>query len=72
VGEHPLDAGRIEKTEKEIQAILAPRPDYLVSSSEYREIHERVIVLEDRPETLAPPSSKDNPTPKIQRKDVVE
>jgi predicted Zn-dependent protease len=73
LGEHPLFTSRIEKTQKEIQTVLAPKPDYLVTTSEYREVRECVISLEDRPESLKRTAAKDsNPPPKVQRKDAVE
>jgi predicted Zn-dependent protease len=47
-GSHPMDATRIEKTQKEIQRILPSKPEYVVSTSEYRDIRERLIRLEAR------------------------
>jgi predicted Zn-dependent protease len=40
---HPMDAERIDRTEKEIQRILPARPDYIVNTSEYAAMRERVI-----------------------------
>jgi hypothetical protein len=40
---HPMDSERIDKTEKEIQAILPARPEYVVTTSEYRAVRERVL-----------------------------
>ena len=45
---HPMDADRIDKTEKEIQQILPAKPEYVVSTSEYRDMRERLITLENR------------------------
>jgi len=39
---HPSGSNRIEKTEQEIQRML-PKPDYVVTTSEYREVRERLI-----------------------------
>lgn len=39
---HPQDADRISKTEREIQKILPSRPDYVVTTSEYRDIRKRL------------------------------
>jgi predicted Zn-dependent protease len=40
---HPMDADRIDKTQQEIQKILPAKSEYVVTSSEYMAIRERVI-----------------------------
>jgi predicted Zn-dependent protease len=40
---HPMDADRIDRTQKEIERILPAKPEYVVTTSEYRDIRERVI-----------------------------
>jgi predicted Zn-dependent protease len=45
---HPMDATRIDKTQQEIQTILPPKPEYIVNTSEYRNIRERLIAMEGR------------------------
>ena len=45
---HPMDADRIQKTEKEIQRILPARSEYVITTSEYRDIRERLMRLEGR------------------------
>jgi predicted Zn-dependent protease len=40
---HPVDADRIDKTEQEIQRILPARTEYVVTTSEYRDMRERLI-----------------------------
>jgi predicted Zn-dependent protease len=45
---HPMDADRINKTEKEIARILPDKPEYLVTTSEYGEMRDRLIRLEGR------------------------
>ncbi|HUP03346.1 MAG TPA: M48 family metallopeptidase [Bryobacteraceae bacterium] len=40
---HPPDADRIRKTQEEIDKILPARTDYVVTTSEYREIRKRLI-----------------------------
>ena len=40
---HPMDADRIDKTQKEIQRILPAKPEYIVTTSEYANVRERVI-----------------------------
>jgi len=48
---HPMDSDRIAKTQAEIDKILPSRPDYVVTTSEYTQIRERLMRLEDRPHT---------------------
>jgi len=43
---HPINADRIDKTEEEIQRILPAKPEYVVTSSEYRDMRDRLIVRE--------------------------
>jgi predicted Zn-dependent protease len=45
---HPMDADRIQKTQKEIQRILPAREEYVVSTSEYRAMRERLIGIDQR------------------------
>jgi predicted Zn-dependent protease len=40
---HPMSADRINKTEEEIQRILPARAEYVVTTSEYRDVRERLI-----------------------------
>ena len=60
---HPMDADRIGKSQKEIQEILPAREEYVVSTSEYRDIRERLLDQEvrrkpvekdDRPRLIKP------------------
>jgi predicted Zn-dependent protease len=48
---HPVDSERIDKAEKEIQRILPDKPEYVVTTSEYREVRERLLALEARRQT---------------------
>jgi len=43
---HPMDADRIRKAQKEIQEILPAREEYLVNTSEYHDMRQRVFVRE--------------------------
>jgi beta-barrel assembly-enhancing protease len=43
---HPMDADRIAKTQEEIQKILPSKTDYVVTSSEYAQIRERLMQQE--------------------------
>jgi predicted Zn-dependent protease len=45
---HPMDADRIDRTQQEIQQILPARSEYVVTTSEYRDMRERLIGLRDR------------------------
>jgi beta-barrel assembly-enhancing protease len=45
---HPMDSDRIQKTQKEIQEILPARPEYVVNTSEYYDVRERVFAREAR------------------------
>jgi hypothetical protein len=40
-----MDTDRIQKTQKEIEAILPAREEYVVSTSEYHSMRERVFAL---------------------------
>ena len=45
---HPMDAARISKTEQEIESILPARDEYVINTSEYIDIRQRMISLEAR------------------------
>ena len=88
VSTHPMDADRIRKTQQEIQEILPAKPEYVVSTSEYRAMRDRLIDLGDRRKAddkdarprlrIAPgsgaPSEPDDPErrPTIRRIDLVD
>jgi len=44
---HPMSADRITKTEEEIQRILPAKAEYVVTTSEYRDVRERLISRND-------------------------
>jgi predicted Zn-dependent protease len=67
---HPMDADRIEKAEKEIGRILPARDEYIVNTSEYRAIRERLITLK-RP-AAGRGGEEDTERPTIRRRDLVE
>jgi predicted Zn-dependent protease len=50
---HPPDAQRIRKTQEEIERILPARPEYVVTSSEYAAMRQRLIGLAGKAETIA-------------------
>jgi len=74
LGDPPPLVSRIEKTQKEIQKILPAKPDYLVTTSEYHDVGERLMTLEDRPQNLkrAPGGRGGGTPPKVERRDAVE
>src|SRR6516164_8253023 len=43
---HPMDADRIRKAQKEIQEILPAREEYVVNTSEYHDMRQRVFIRE--------------------------
>jgi predicted Zn-dependent protease len=45
---HPMDADRISKTQAEIDKILPSKPEYIVTSSDYTNMRERLLKLENR------------------------
>jgi len=45
---HPMDADRITKAQKEIDRILPSREQYVITTSEYKALRERVMALEGR------------------------
>jgi predicted Zn-dependent protease len=51
---HPMDADRIGKAQKEIQQILPSRPEYVVTTAEYRAIRERLLEQEVRRKVAEP------------------
>jgi predicted Zn-dependent protease len=60
---HPMDADRIDRTQKEIQQILPAKSEYVVTTSEYRDVRERVIAR-----SVATPQDK----PVLKRRDLVQ
>jgi predicted Zn-dependent protease len=85
---HPMDADRIRKTQEEIQRILPAKPEYVITTSEYRNMRQRLIDMQNRRKVddkdgrprlrVTPGSGKpgqpDEPDgrPTIRRRDLVE
>jgi predicted Zn-dependent protease len=44
---HPLTTDRINKTQKNIQQNLPPRPEYVVNTSEYEDVRARLVGMQD-------------------------
>jgi predicted Zn-dependent protease len=45
---HPLTSTRIRKAQLEIQNELAPRPEYVLDTSEFHDVRERLAMLQNR------------------------
>ncbi len=45
---HPMDSDRIAQTEKEIGAILPAKPEYIVTTSGYKDMRDRLLKLDAR------------------------
>jgi hypothetical protein len=81
---HPMDDARIRKTEQEIDSILPARDEYVINTSEYIDIRQRLISLEarkkaaedgrpqlrTRQDSVEQPGDPDRPT--VRRRDLVE
>jgi predicted Zn-dependent protease len=67
---HPMDAARIRKTEQEIDSILPARDEYVINTSEYIDIRQRLISLEVRKKAAEQPGGADRPT--VRRRDLAE
>jgi predicted Zn-dependent protease len=59
---HPMDASRIQQTEREIARILPARPEYVINTSDYTAIRQRLIDLEARKKSPDDHSPDDHPT----------
>lgn len=73
---HPMDSDRISQTEKEIGAILPSRPDYIITTSGYNEMRERLLKLDNRkkpdptkPQLKRAPDAADDSRPTLKRHD---
>jgi predicted Zn-dependent protease len=66
---HPMDADRIQKAEKEISRILPARDEYVVNTSEYRAMRERLLNLDAR-KKAGTTTQDDRPT--LRRRDLIE
>ena len=45
---HPVTADRIARTEKNISRMLAPRSEYMVNTSEYEDIRQRLVTRQEK------------------------
>jgi beta-barrel assembly-enhancing protease len=77
VATHPMDSDRIAQTEKEIGAILPSKPEYIVTSSGYKEMRDRLLKSDSPKKTADPnkpqlrrsPDATDDQRPTLKRHD---
>jgi len=61
---HPMTDDRIKKSQDEIQTILAPKPEYVVNTSEFNDVRDRLSMLHNRRKV----TTQDDPNrPKLRR-----
>ena len=58
---HPQTPARVERTQHEIATILPPRPQYIVDTSEFHAVKERLLRMENR-RPVKPGAGKNAPT----------
>jgi predicted Zn-dependent protease len=51
---HPMDSDRIAKTQAEIDKILPSKPEYVVTTSEYTNMRQRLITMENKTKPADP------------------
>jgi predicted Zn-dependent protease len=60
---HPMTDDRIKASQEEIQTILAPKPEYVVNTSEFNDVKDRLSMLHNRRKV-----TQDDPSrPKLRR-----
>jgi predicted Zn-dependent protease len=60
---HPMTDDRIKKSQEEIQSILVPKPEYVVTTSEFNDVKNRLSMLHNRRKV-----TQDDPNrPKLRR-----
>jgi hypothetical protein len=64
-----MDADRIDKTQKEIQRILPAKSEYVVTSSEYMAVRERVIAGSKT--TVRPDANLNEDRPTLKRRELI-
>jgi predicted Zn-dependent protease len=67
---HPMDADRIDKTQKEIQRILPAKSEYVVNTSEYMDVRDRVISRSKT--TFRPDGNLNEDRPTLKRRELVQ
>jgi predicted Zn-dependent protease len=62
---HPMDADRIDRTQKEIERILPAKREYVVTTSEYMAVRERVLVA-------SKPAARPEDRPTLRRRELIQ
>jgi len=60
---HPMTDDRIQAAQKEIQTVLAPKPEYVVNTSEFNDVKGRLSMLHNRRKV----DNEDNSRPRLRR-----
>jgi beta-barrel assembly-enhancing protease len=60
---HPMTDDRIKKSQDEIQTILSPKPEYVVNTSEFNDVKDRLSMLHNRRKV----TQEDPSRPKLRR-----
>jgi predicted Zn-dependent protease len=60
---HPMTDDRIQSAQKEIQSILAPKPEYVVNTSEFNDVKGRLAMLHNRRKV----DNQDDSRPRLRR-----
>jgi predicted Zn-dependent protease len=61
---HPMDEDRIKSAQNEIQTILKPQPEYVVNTSEFNDVRDRLAMMHNRRK----PDAKEDPNrPRLRR-----
>jgi len=60
---HPMNDDRIKTTQKEIQTILQPKPEYIVNTSEFNDVKGRLAMLHNRRK----PEQEDPSRPRLRK-----
>jgi hypothetical protein len=61
---HPMTDDRIKKSQDEIQSILTPKPEYVVTTSEFNDVRNRLSMLHNRRKVT---TQEDPNRPKLRR-----
>jgi predicted Zn-dependent protease len=80
---HPMDSDRIAKTQAEIDKILPSKPQYIVTSSDYTNMRQRLLTMENRRKAADPnkpqlrraadvDDADDDARPTLKRKDPTQ
>ena len=59
---HPMTPDRVEAAQKEMKAVLPPRDEYIVDTSEFQNVKGRLASLENRHKVQNDKDNKDRPT----------